>query len=99
MYDLEHDVKLQYDMNAKNVLTANSGWDWSQVTAAVPALASGPRAAVRASAREASRGSVLKNVSRRANTTLDGIPPSQRASHDNQRHNVCQDGEPKQSRN
>lgn len=30
---------LVYDMNAKNVLSANSGWDWSQVTAAVPGLA------------------------------------------------------------
>ena len=29
-------------MNAKNVLTANSGWDWSQVTSAVPGLANLP---------------------------------------------------------
>ncbi len=33
---------LIYDMNAKNVLTANSGWDWSQVTSAVPGLAGLP---------------------------------------------------------
>ena len=36
---------LQYDMNAKNVLTANSGWDWSQVTSAVPGLANLPEPA------------------------------------------------------
>jgi len=29
---------LTYDPNAKNVLTPNAGWDWSQVTAAVPGL-------------------------------------------------------------
>ena len=33
---------LVYDMNAKNVLTANGGWSWSQVVAAVPALAGLP---------------------------------------------------------
>jgi hypothetical protein len=33
---------LQYDMNAKNVLTPNAGWDWSQVVAAVPSLANLP---------------------------------------------------------
>ena len=30
---------LMYDMKAKNVLSANSGWDWGQVTAGVPGLA------------------------------------------------------------
>lgn len=30
---------LMYDLTAKNVLTANSGWDWGQVTSAVPGLA------------------------------------------------------------
>ena len=30
---------LMYDMKAKNVLTANSNWNWAQVTAAVPELA------------------------------------------------------------
>ncbi len=30
---------LQYDINAKNVLSANSGWSWADVTAAVPGLA------------------------------------------------------------
>jgi hypothetical protein len=29
---------LQYDMSAQNVLKPNAGWDWSQVTAAVPGL-------------------------------------------------------------
>jgi hypothetical protein len=29
---------LVYDMNAKNVLTANSNWNWGQVTSAVPEL-------------------------------------------------------------
>ena len=33
---------LVYDLNAKNVLTANSGWNWGQVTAAVPELAGMP---------------------------------------------------------
>jgi hypothetical protein len=33
---------LTYDMNAKNVLTANSNWTWSQVTDAVPGLSSQP---------------------------------------------------------
>lgn len=33
---------LVYDINAKNVLSANSGWGWDQVTAAVPGLASLP---------------------------------------------------------
>ena len=32
-----------YDLNAKNVLTPNTGWDWSQVTAVVPALATLPQ--------------------------------------------------------
>lgn len=36
---------LMYDINAKNVLTANSGWDWGQVTAAVPGLANLPQPA------------------------------------------------------
>jgi len=30
---------LMYDMKAKNVLTANSDWNWGQVTAGVPGLA------------------------------------------------------------
>ena len=30
---------LVYDLNAKNVLTANSSWNWNQVVAAVPELA------------------------------------------------------------
>jgi hypothetical protein len=30
---------LLYDMNAKNVLTPNGGWNWSQVTGAEPGLA------------------------------------------------------------
>ena len=33
---------LQYDINAKNVLQANTGWSWAQVTAAVPGLAGLP---------------------------------------------------------
>ena len=33
---------LMYDINAKNVLAANSGWDWSQVTGAEPGLSSLP---------------------------------------------------------
>jgi len=37
--------ELQYDINAKNVLTPNTGWDWSQVTATVPALAGLPQPA------------------------------------------------------
>ena len=32
----------QYDINAKNVLQANGGWNWSQVTDAVPGLAGLP---------------------------------------------------------
>ena len=36
---------LMYDMNAKNVLTANSTWSWGQVTAAVPGLGSLPQPA------------------------------------------------------
>ena len=36
---------LVYDLNAKNVLSANSGWDWSQVVAAEPALAGMPQPA------------------------------------------------------
>jgi hypothetical protein len=36
---------IMYDMNAKNVLTPNPGWDWSQVTAAVPGLANLPQPA------------------------------------------------------
>ncbi len=31
---------LQYDLNAHDVLTHNAGWDWNQVTAAVPGLSS-----------------------------------------------------------
>jgi hypothetical protein len=33
---------LIYDLKAKNVLTANGGWNWAQVVAAEPALASLP---------------------------------------------------------
>ena len=33
---------LMYDINAKNVLTPNAGWDWSQVTAQVPGLSAYP---------------------------------------------------------
>ena len=36
---------LMYDIKAKNVLTPNSGWDWSQVTSAVPGLSSYPNPA------------------------------------------------------
>lgn len=36
---------LMYDMNAKNVLTPNSSWDWSQVTSTVPALTGLPQPA------------------------------------------------------
>jgi hypothetical protein len=36
---------LMYDINAKNVLTANSSWNWSQVTSAVPGLAALPQPA------------------------------------------------------
>lgn len=36
---------LVYDLKAKNVLTANSGWTWGQVTSAVPGLASLPNPA------------------------------------------------------
>ncbi|MGE5111819.1 MAG: carboxypeptidase regulatory-like domain-containing protein [Acidobacteriaceae bacterium] len=36
---------LVYDINAKNVLTPNAGWDWSQVVAAVPALENLPQPA------------------------------------------------------
>jgi Carboxypeptidase regulatory-like domain len=32
-----------YDINAKNVLTPNSGWNWNQVIAAVPEVANAPR--------------------------------------------------------
>ena len=34
---------LTYDINAKNVLSPIAGWDWSQVTAAVPGLGSLPQ--------------------------------------------------------
>ncbi len=34
---------IMYDMTAKNVLTANSNWDWSQVTSAVPGLSALPQ--------------------------------------------------------
>ncbi len=34
---------LMYDMNAKNVLTPNSGWSWAQVQATVPGLANYPQ--------------------------------------------------------
>ena len=34
---------LMYDINAKNVLTANSNWNWSQVTSATPGLAALPQ--------------------------------------------------------
>ena len=33
---------LMYDIKAKNVLKSNAGWDWSQVTTAVPELAGLP---------------------------------------------------------
>lgn len=33
---------LVYDLHAKNVLTANSGWGWGQVTSSVPGLANLP---------------------------------------------------------
>ena len=33
---------LVYDLKAKNVLSANSGWDWGQVQSAVPGLSSLP---------------------------------------------------------
>jgi hypothetical protein len=36
---------LVYDLKAKNVLTANSGWNWGQVVAAVPQLAGMPNPA------------------------------------------------------
>jgi carboxypeptidase family protein len=36
---------LMYDINAKNVLTPNSGWDWSQVTSQVPGLDALPQPA------------------------------------------------------
>jgi hypothetical protein len=36
---------LMYDMSKKNVLTPNAGWDWSQVTSAVPDLANLPQPA------------------------------------------------------
>lgn len=36
---------LMYDINAKNVLTPNSGWDWSQVTSQVPGLGALPNPA------------------------------------------------------
>jgi hypothetical protein len=34
---------LMYDLNAKNVLTANSSWNWGQVTGATPGLGSLPQ--------------------------------------------------------
>lgn len=36
---------IAYDINARNVLTPNSGWDWSQVVTAVPQLANLPQPA------------------------------------------------------
>ncbi len=36
---------IMYDQQARNVLTPNSGWNWSQVTSAVPGLASLPQPA------------------------------------------------------
>lgn len=36
---------LMYDLNAKNVLTANSNWNWGQVTGATPGLGSLPQPA------------------------------------------------------
>src|SRR5579863_4592376 len=36
---------LVYDINAKNVLSANSDWSWNQVTSAVPGLAGLPQPA------------------------------------------------------
>jgi hypothetical protein len=36
---------LMYDITAKNVLTANAGWGWGQVTSAIPGLASLPQPA------------------------------------------------------
>jgi len=36
---------IMYDMNAKNVLTPNSGWNWGQVTSLVPGLGSLPQPA------------------------------------------------------
>ncbi len=36
---------LMYDLYAKNVLTANSGWNWGQVTSAVPGLTTLPQPA------------------------------------------------------
>jgi hypothetical protein len=36
---------LMYDINAKNVLTPNSTWDWSQVTSQVPGLGALPQPA------------------------------------------------------
>ncbi|MBS1842365.1 MAG: carboxypeptidase regulatory-like domain-containing protein [Acidobacteria bacterium] len=36
---------LMYDQFAKNVLTPNAGWDWSQVTSTVPGLSSLPEPA------------------------------------------------------
>lgn len=36
---------IMYDMNAKNVLTPNAGWDWSQVTSAIPGLGALPQPA------------------------------------------------------
>jgi len=36
---------LMYDINAKNVLSPNAGWDWSQVTSATPGLGALPQPA------------------------------------------------------
>jgi hypothetical protein len=36
---------IMYDMNAKNVLTPNSSWNWGQVTSATPGLAALPQPA------------------------------------------------------
>jgi hypothetical protein len=36
---------LMYDINAKNVLTANSSWNWGQVTSTVPGLSALPQPA------------------------------------------------------
>ena len=36
---------LMYDINAKNVLTANAGWNWGQVTSTIPGLGALPQPA------------------------------------------------------
>jgi hypothetical protein len=36
---------IMYDINAKNVLTPNAGWNWGQVTSAIPGLSSLPQPA------------------------------------------------------